>query len=180
MTERELLGALAQTVRADGGLPLGTIVDPVAGAPAPHGVRCATGPLAEGDEATLALVIEAVREGYLLHYAPDAARVVRTDDHDLALLAGDRLYALGLALLAELGRLDAIAELTDVIALGAGAHAARLPDLAEAVWEAGVTAIGWGSSDALQRAKDRARITAPAAAADLRAAASDLERDGAA
>ena len=42
---------------------------------------------------------------------------MRPDDPDLALLAGDRLYALGLERLAALGDLEAVAELADVIAL---------------------------------------------------------------
>ena len=48
---------------------------------------------------------------------------MRPDDPDLALLAGDRLYALGLARLAELGDLEAVAELADVISLAAQAQA---------------------------------------------------------
>ena len=44
-------------------------------------------------------------------------------DADLRLLAGDALYALGLARLAELGDLPAVAELADLIALCARAHA---------------------------------------------------------
>ena len=95
-----------------------------------------------GREADYELLVEAIREGYLLHYAP--GRVVRPDDPDLALLAGDRLYALGLARLAALGDLEAVAELADVISLGAQAHAAGDAELAEAVWEAGARAVGWG------------------------------------
>ncbi len=49
-----------------------------------------------------ALAVEAVREGYELH--DGGGRVVATEDADLALLAGDRLYALGLAELAAAGR----------------------------------------------------------------------------
>ena len=48
---------------------------------------------------------------------------MRPDDPDLALLAGDRLYALGLARLAELGDLEAVAVLADVISRAAQAHA---------------------------------------------------------
>jgi len=43
------------------------------------------------------------------------------------LLAGDHLYALGLARLAALGDLDAVAELADVISLSAQAHASGGP-----------------------------------------------------
>jgi hypothetical protein len=90
-------------------------------------------------------------EGSRLHYG--LARVVHTDDRDLALLLGDQLYALGLARLATLGDLAAVAELADVISLVAQAHSASDPALAEAVWEAGAVAVGWGSSDQYTAAK---------------------------
>ena len=85
------------------------------------GAAAAAGPRAAGREEDYALLVEAIVEGYLQHYG--TGRVVRPDDPDLALLAGDRLYALGLARLAELGDLDAVAELADVISLAAQAHA---------------------------------------------------------
>jgi len=171
------LRAVADALRADGGLLAQAVVDPPADAPARHGVIAAGGPLAAGHEADIAYVVEAVREGYLLHYTPGAARLVVTADTDLALLAGDRLYALGLARLAELGALDAVAELTDVIALCAGAHAADAADLADAIWETGAVAVGWGADDALREAKDRARTIDPSAADALRAAARELAQD---
>ena len=46
-------------------------------------------------------MVEAVREGYLLHYGEP--RLLAGHDADLALLAGDYLYALGLDRLAALG-----------------------------------------------------------------------------
>ena len=79
--------------------------------------------------------LEAIHEGYLLHYG--TPRVVTDAEPDLALLAGDRLYALGLARLAALGDTEAVAELADVIALSAAAHAAGDPALAAAAWRAG-------------------------------------------
>lgn len=82
---------------------------------APHVVDPAEpsqlGELAGGDE--YALVIEAVREGYLLHY--EQPRLLAGHDSDLALLAGDYLYALGLDRLATLGDTAAIALLADLI-----------------------------------------------------------------
>jgi hypothetical protein len=177
VTEHEVLVALAAAVREDGGLLAAAVVDPAPGAGAPHGVRTAAGPRAAGHEAELALVVEAVREGYLLHYRADDARVLDSTDRDLALLAGDRLYALGLARLAEMGALDAVAELTDVIALCAGAHAADDGDLADAIWEAGAVAVGWGPDAALEAAKERARTIDPSAAAALRAAARQVVQD---
>ena len=76
------------------------------------------------------------------------------EDPDLALLAGDRLYALGLARLSALGDLEAVALLAEVISLSAQAHAAADPEWAEAVWEAGARAVGHGGSpEALRTVK---------------------------
>jgi hypothetical protein len=138
------LAELGAALRAEGGLLAATVADPGA-APAPHGEAAAAGPRAEGHEAEYAVLVEAIREGYLQHYGE--GRVVRTADEDLALLAGDRLFALGLARLAELGDLEAVAELADVISLCAQAHAAGAPERAEAVWEAGAAAVGHGSTE---------------------------------
>jgi hypothetical protein len=85
-----------------------------------------------------------IYEGSLLHYGK--ARVVHTDDPDLALLLGDQLYALGLARLAALGDLEAVDVLADVISSLAQAHAEGVPERADAIWEAGAMAIGWGAS----------------------------------
>jgi hypothetical protein len=76
--------------------------------------------------------VEAIREGELAHYA--RGRVLDTDDPDLALLAGDHLYALGLAELAERGDLEAIARLAHVIARCAQAHAEECPEDAATAW----------------------------------------------
>lgn len=77
-------------------------------------------------------VLEAVYEGYLMHYS--TPRVFRGMDSDLRLLAGDSLYALGLARLAALGDLEAVAELTDLIAFSAQAQAQGRPEVAEDLW----------------------------------------------
>ena len=126
------------------------------------------GPRAAGREADYALLVEAIVEGYLQHYG--TGRVVRPDDPDLALLAGDRLYALGLARLAELGDLAAVAELADVISLAAQAHAEGDPERARAIWQAGAAAVGHGTVPELAAAKAAARAGEPDAAAALRAA----------
>ena len=115
------------------------------------------------------LLLEMILEGSHLHYGPQ--RVVRTADPDLALLIGDQLYALGLARLAALGDLVAVAELADVISLVAEARAASDAALAAAVWEAGAVAIGWGSDGRHQAAKELARTGDPQAAQALREAA---------
>jgi hypothetical protein len=86
-------------------------------------------------------VLEAVYEGYLLHYG--APRLFEGMDGDLRLLAGDALYALGLARLAERGDLPAVAELSDLISRSAQLHAEGRGETAEALWDAsaGVLAV---------------------------------------
>jgi hypothetical protein len=81
-----------------------------------------------------AYVLEAVYEAYLLHYGESRAFVGM--DADLSLLAGDALYARGLERLAELGDLEAVSELADLISLCAWAAAAERPELADALWDA--------------------------------------------
>lgn len=151
------LRALARLLLEEGGLlaEVVTAPDPHVDAPERLGALAASGPRAEGHEADYALLVEAIREGYLLHYGQP--RVVTGADPDLALLAGDRLFALGLSRLADLGDLEAVGELADVISLCAQAQAAGDPDLAEAVWEAGTVAVGWGATPAHEAAKGAAR-----------------------
>lgn len=165
------LSAVHAALLAEGGL----LADALGPAPAEEGTlgaAAAAGPRSSGREDDVAFVIEAIREGELLHYG--APRLFGPIEPDLALLAGDRLYALGLARLAELGDVEAVRELADVIALCAQARAEGRPELAEAVWEAGVAAVGWGSSDAVDAAKAAARAGDPGAADALRAASRQL------
>jgi hypothetical protein len=77
-------------------------------------------------------VLEAVHEGYLLHYGQ--ANGFAGMDEDLALLAGDSLYALGLARLADEGDLEAVAMLADLITNCAKAHAEAQPGVAADLW----------------------------------------------
>jgi hypothetical protein len=161
------LDALAAELRADGGLLAAAVADTPASDGA-LGKAAAAGPRAVGRGDAYALLVEAIVEGYLQHYG--AGRVVRPDDPDLALLAGDRLYALGLARLAELGDLQAVSELADVISLAAQAEAEGDPERAAAVWVAGTAAVGHGGGPELEAAKASARAGAPGAAAALRAA----------
>jgi len=86
-----------------------------------------------------AFTLAAVREGYLLHY--EQAHAFEDMDDDLHLLGGDALYALGLERLAEVGDLEAIAELADLISLCAWAHAERRPEAAPELWKASVAAL---------------------------------------
>jgi hypothetical protein len=151
------LPALADALRAHGGTVATLVIDPP---DADEVVRsppqlAAAGPRASGHRDEYELLLEMIFEGSLLHYG--APRAVKVDDPDLALLLGDQLYALGLSRLAELGDLDAVAELADVISLLAQARAASDEALANAVWEAGVAAIGWGAPPGHAAAKALAR-----------------------
>jgi hypothetical protein len=83
--------------------------------------------------------------------------VVVTEDRDLALLLGDQLYALGLARLAELGDLESVSELADLISLLSQAELEGDQELARAIWDAGAAAIGWGPSPEHEAAKQLAR-----------------------
>jgi hypothetical protein len=119
--------------------------------PSPAGIAAA-GPRAAGRRDEYELLVEAIYEGYLLHYG--SPRVVLVPEADLRLLAGDRLYAIGLAMLVQLGDTVAVAELADTITLSALAQGAGSEKLADAVWEAGARAVGWGTSELHRRAKE--------------------------
>jgi hypothetical protein len=84
-------------------------------------------------EGVRGFVLEAVYEGYLLHYGEP--RAFAGMDADMRLLAGDALYALGLARLAESGDLEAVAILSDLISDSAQAQAEGRTADAEALWE---------------------------------------------
>jgi hypothetical protein len=100
---------------------------------APYAVK-EPGPARFGDlPGTRGFVLEAVYEGYLMHYGEP--RAFAGMDADLRLLAGDALFALGLARLAETGDLEAVAALADLISGTAQAHAEDRPADAEALWE---------------------------------------------
>ena len=86
-----------------------------------------------------ALVIEAVREGYLLHYGEP--RLLSGHDADLALLAGDYLYALGIERLAALGDAPAVNVLADLISSCAQLHTEGREDEVPALWQESVRAI---------------------------------------
>jgi hypothetical protein len=88
----------------------------------------------DGVDGDRAFVLEAVYEGYLLHYGEP--RAFTGMDRDMRLLAGDALYALGLSRLAQTGDLEAVAVLSDLISATAQAQAEGRAADAEALWEA--------------------------------------------
>ncbi len=118
------------------------VVDPAA---APSlGALAAAGPRTENAAAEYALVVEAVHEGYLLHYGEP--RLLAGHDSDLALLAGDYLYALGLDRLAGLGDARAVGILSDLISRCAQLHGEGDPAPIPGLWEAAAREIA-GSPD---------------------------------
>ncbi|HEY8583139.1 MAG TPA: hypothetical protein VIL49_09320 [Capillimicrobium sp.] len=138
---------LAAVLREEGGLLAGALRHGADERPDAEPARlAASGPRSDGRADEVALLVEAIHEGHLLHYG--RAETVAQDDPDLALLAGDRLYALGLDRLARLGDLESVDALADVIARCAEAHAAGDAGAAAAAWEAGARAVGWGRESA--------------------------------
>ncbi len=103
------------------------------------GLLAAGGPRAAAAPGEYALVVEAVREGYLLHYGEP--RLLRGHDPDLALLAGDYLYALGIERLAALGDATAVALLAELIGNCARLHAESREEGVPALWHAAAAAI---------------------------------------
>ena len=126
-------------------------------APPSLGALAARGPRAAENPSAYAVVVESVREGYLLHYGEP--RLLAEADSDLRLLAGDYLYALGLERLAALGDLEAVRELADLISLSAQVHAeddaggGPAAPTAQALWLASIVAVGAGAGAALAAAK---------------------------
>jgi hypothetical protein len=170
----DALRDLAALLRADDSVVSPTVADPPESPVI--GELCAAGPRTTADAGAYALVAEAVREGYLLHYDGPGARLVQGDDPDLALLAGDYLYALGLERLAGLGDLDAVRELSDLISLAAQVHdgsrpPARVASEAAALWLACTAAIAGGKTPAHEQAKAALGAGAEGAATRLWAAA---------
>lgn len=120
-----------------------SIIDPVQIA--------ASGPRACGRAAAYTGLLRLIGAGAALHY-PAAGEA-----DDESLLEGDASYARGLVALAELGDLEAVGQLADVISLLAQAQLSSERELAAAIWDAGAIAVGWGGDADLEQAKSRAR-----------------------
>jgi hypothetical protein len=113
------------------------------------GAAAASGPRAAASPEEYALVVEAVREGYLLHYGE--SRLLSGHDRDLALLAGDYLYALGIERLAALGDSEAVGWLAELISRCAQLHAEGRADEVPELWRRTVERIAGGGDDAAGR-----------------------------
>jgi hypothetical protein len=117
------LQALADQLRGEGTPIAPHVIDPAE--------PSQLGELAGGGE--YALVVEAVREGYLLHY--EEPRLLAGHDPDLALLAGDYLYALGLDRLAALEDTRAVSILSDLISICARLQAEGQSAPIDGLWQ---------------------------------------------
>jgi hypothetical protein len=171
----DTLERLARLLQGEGGLmaTLAATAAPADGRAQRNGAGpaqvAAAGPRTEDRAEEYELLVEAIYEGYLLHYG--SPRVVHAPEPDLRLLAGDQLYAIGLARLVALGDAAAVAELADTITLSALAQGAGDPELADAVWAAGARAVGWGSTEVHRQAKSLAFAGAPGAFEAMRTSA---------
>jgi hypothetical protein len=135
----DAVATLAAQLREEGTPISPHVVEPAE--PADLGAIAAAS--AASDPAQYALVIEAVYEGYLLHYG--TPRLLAGHDEDLALLAGDYLYALGLDRLAALGDSRAVALLADLIADCARLHAEARAEDAAPLWRRAAADIPSGT-----------------------------------
>jgi len=85
-------------------------------------------------------VLDAVREGYLLHYGEP--RLLAGHDEDLAVLAGDYLYALGIERLAASGDCAAVLQLAELIAACAQRHVEGRAEEVPGLWQVAADGIG--------------------------------------
>jgi hypothetical protein len=108
----------------------------------------------------LRLGLETIYEGYLVHYGEP--RLFAPPDRDTALLLGDYLYAHGLVRVARTGKVEAVADLAELISLCAQARADGR-DGDGAAWAATASRLGQGGLD---EARMELRITGDGAALD--------------
>ncbi len=106
----------------------------------------------------LALGLETVYEGYLLHHG--RSRVFAPPDRDLALLLGDALLAQGLVRVAETGSLVAVEDLACLLSLCSQARAEHRPGDG-AAWAATAAQLGAGGLDDARAALRERRDPAP-------------------
>jgi hypothetical protein len=106
-------------------------------------------------DARYALGLETIYEGYLVHYG--RPRIFEPLDDDERLLLGDYLYAHGLVRIAELGEVDVVAALADLIARCAHLRAERAPGDGEA-WAATAASLGNGDGNVAEALNAHARL----------------------
>jgi hypothetical protein len=90
------------------------------------------------------LGVETIYEGYLLHYG--RPRLFAPEDGDTALLLGDYLYAHGLVRIEQVGTVEAVNDLAELIALSSYLEAEEIPGDG-AAWAATSALLGRGVLD---------------------------------
>jgi hypothetical protein len=110
----------------------------------PRGAQDRTPIFSPLGEKRYSLGIETIYEGYLLHYG--RPRLFAPQDGDTALLLGDYLYAHGLVRIEDVGTVDAVNDLAELIALSAYLQAEQIVGDG-AVWAATSALLGRGTLD---------------------------------
>ena len=100
-------------------------------------------------EERFALGLETIYEGYAVHYG--RPRLYEAQDGDAALVLGDYLYAQGLARIAAVGEVEAVADLAELISLCAQARGDSRPGDG-AAWAATAALLGRGELAAARQA----------------------------
>jgi hypothetical protein len=95
-------------------------------------------------EATYALGLETIYEGYLVHYG--RPRLFAPPDDDTALLLGDYLYAHGVARISALDDVAAVADLSELISLCSQLRAEDADGDGQ-LWAATAALLGRGALD---------------------------------
>ena len=95
-------------------------------------------------EERYALGLESIYEGYLAHYG--RPRLFDPPDQDTSLLLGDYLYAHGLVRVADVGAVEAVADLAELISLCAQLRADEAAGDG-AAWAASAALLGEGALD---------------------------------
>ena len=90
-------------------------------------------------EPRFALGLETIYEGYLVHYG--RPRLFEPEDGDAALVLGDYLYAQGLARIASVGEVAAVADVAELLSLCAQAQGDKRPGDG-AAWAATAALLG--------------------------------------
>jgi hypothetical protein len=170
---------LASELRAEDSVVSPHVVEPNV-SPA-LGAFVAAGPRARAAPGDYAVIVESIREGYLLHYGKP--RIVAGADRDLRLLSGDYLYALGLERLSALGDSQAVGELSDLISLAAEVHDGTRDDARRGresgtLWLAATVAIAAGPSAGHATAKAALQAGLPDAGDRLWTAARAIAAGG--
>ena len=113
-------------------------------------------------DAALALGVETIYEGYLVHYG--RSRLFAPPDEDVALLLGDYLYAHGLVHVSDAGAVDAVGDLAELLSLCAQCRAEEI-DGDGAAWAATTARLGSGGLDEARTALREERDAGPLLAA---------------